>query len=110
MTGERVDDPAVRDARAVRAGGLVVPADRCAVDAQGTTVAAGGVRGQARQAFGHLKAVLAAAGLTLDDLVGPVGSHTDLADLADLVVDGPDGVVSLLGALATAMNVAHGGP
>jgi len=34
---------------------------------------------------------------------------TDLADLADLVVDGPDGVVSLLGALATAMNVAHGG-
>ena len=35
---------------------------------------------------------------------------TDLADLADLVVDGPDGVVSLLGALATAMNVAHGGP
>jgi trehalose 6-phosphate phosphatase len=35
---------------------------------------------------------------------------TDLAGLADLVVDGPDGVVSLLDALATAMNVAHGSP
>src|SRR5262249_59715111 len=33
---------------------------------------------------------------------------TGLADLADLVVNGPDGVVSLLDALASAMNVAHG--
>jgi hypothetical protein len=31
---------------------------------------------------------------------------TALAELADLVVDGPDGVVALLGALAAAMS--HG--
>jgi len=35
---------------------------------------------------------------------------TGLAALADLVVDGPDGVVSLLDDLAAAMNAAHGSP
>jgi len=35
---------------------------------------------------------------------------TGLAGLADLVLDGPAGIVSLLEALATAMNVAHGSP
>jgi trehalose 6-phosphate phosphatase len=35
---------------------------------------------------------------------------TALADVADLVVDGPDGVAALLDALATAMSVAHGSP
>jgi reactive intermediate/imine deaminase len=67
--------------QAVRAGDLLFLAGQCPVDAQGNTVAAGDVRGQTRQVFENLKAVLAAAGLTLDDVVEIVTYHVDMADL-----------------------------
>lgn len=41
----------------------------------------GDIRAQTRQTFENLKAVLAAAGVTLDDLVELVSYHTDMADL-----------------------------
>ena len=87
MTGKQIIDPgwayhkAFQYSQAVRAGGLLHLAGQCPVDAQGNTVAAGDVRGQTRQVFENLKAVLAAAGLTLDDVVEIVSYHTDMADL-----------------------------
>jgi reactive intermediate/imine deaminase len=74
-------DKAFQYSQAVRAGNLVILAGQCPVDAQGATVAEGDIRGQARQVFENIKAVLAAAGLTLDDLVEIVSYHVDLADL-----------------------------
>ena len=65
----------------MRAGSLLLLAGQCPVDAQGNTVAEGDVWGQTRQVFENLKAVLAAAGLTLDDVVEIVSYHTDMADL-----------------------------
>jgi reactive intermediate/imine deaminase len=87
MTGKQIVDPgwayhkAFQYSQAVRAGDLLLLAGQCPVDAQGSTVAEGDIRGQTRQVFENLKAVLAAAGLTLDDLVEIVSYHTDLADL-----------------------------
>ncbi len=52
------------------------------MDAQGATVAEGDLRGQTRQVFENIKTVLAAAGLTLDDLVEIVSYHVDMADLS----------------------------
>ena len=68
-------------AQAVRAGNLLILAGQCPVDAQGATVAEGDIRGQTRQVFENLKTVLAAAGLTLDDVVEIVSYHVDMADL-----------------------------
>jgi enamine deaminase RidA (YjgF/YER057c/UK114 family) len=65
----------------VRLGGIYILAGQCPMDAQGTTVAPGDVRGQTRPVFENLKAVPAAAGLTLDDLVEIVSYDVDLADL-----------------------------
>jgi reactive intermediate/imine deaminase len=87
MTGKQIIDPgwaydkAFQYSQAVRAGGLLILAGQCPVDAQGNTVAAGDVRGQTRQVFENLKTVLAAAGLTLDDVVEIVSYHVDMADL-----------------------------
>ena len=87
MTGKQIIDPGwaydkvFQYAQAVRAGDLLLLAGQCPVDAQGATVAAGDIRGQARQVFENVKAVLAAAGLTLDDVVEIVSYHTDMADL-----------------------------
>ena len=87
MSGKQIVDPGwaydkeYQYAQAVRAGNLVLLAGQCPVDAQGTTVAEGEIRGQTRQVFENIKAVLAAAGLTLDDIVEIVSYHVDLADL-----------------------------
>jgi reactive intermediate/imine deaminase len=87
MAGKQIVDPGwaydkeFPYSQAVRAGDLLILAGQCPVDAQGNTVAAGDIRGQTRQVFENLKAVLAAAGLTLDDLVEIVSYHVDLADL-----------------------------
>ena len=74
-------DKAFQYSQAVRAGDTLYLAGQCPVDAQGNTVAAGDIRGQTRQVFENMKAVLAAAGLTLDDVVEIVSYHVDLADL-----------------------------
>jgi reactive intermediate/imine deaminase len=74
-------DKGFQYSQAVRAGDLLFLAGQCPVDAQGNTVAAGDIRGQTRQVFENLKAVLAAAGVTLDDVVEIVTYHVDMADL-----------------------------
>ena len=87
MTGKQIVDPgwayhkAFQYSQAVRAGDLLLLAGQCPVDAQGSTVAEGDIRGQTRQVFENMKAVLGAAGLTLDDVVEIVSYHVDLADL-----------------------------
>ena len=87
MAGKQIIDPgwaydkAFQYSQAVRAGNLLILAGQCPVDAQGATVAAGDIRGQTRQVFENLKAVLAAAGLTLADVVEIVSYHVDMADL-----------------------------
>jgi reactive intermediate/imine deaminase len=67
--------------QAVRAGNLVILAGQMPVDGEGKLVAEGDIRGQTRQVFENMTAVLAAAGLTRDDLVEIVSYHTNMADL-----------------------------
>jgi reactive intermediate/imine deaminase len=67
--------------QAVRAGDLLFLAGQVAVDATGAVVGEGDIRAQARQVFENLKAVLAAAGSSLDDVVEMTSFHTDMADL-----------------------------
>jgi reactive intermediate/imine deaminase len=67
--------------QAVRAGGLLFLAGQMPVDTEGHVVAAGDIHGQTRQTFENVKAVLAAAGASLDDIVDMTTYHTDMADL-----------------------------
>jgi reactive intermediate/imine deaminase len=67
--------------QAVRAGGLLFLAGQMPVDTDGNVVAAGDIRGQTRQTFENVKAVLAAAGADLGDIVDMTTYHTDIADL-----------------------------
>ena len=62
-------------------GGLLFLAGQMPVNRQAQVVGAGDIRAQTRQTFENLKAVLAAAGSSLDDLVELVSYHTDMADL-----------------------------
>jgi reactive intermediate/imine deaminase len=87
MTGKQIIDPgwgwnaAFGFSQAVRAGDLLFLAGQMPVDRDAAVVAAGDIRGQARQTFENIGAVLATAGATFDDLVELVSYHTDLADL-----------------------------
>jgi enamine deaminase RidA (YjgF/YER057c/UK114 family) len=65
----------------VRAGGLVTFAGQMPVDAECKLVGEGDPAAQIRQVFENIKTVLAAAGLTFDDLVEIVSYHTDMEDL-----------------------------
>lgn len=53
---------------AAKAGGLVFTAGQVALDAEGSLVGKGDFEAQAVQVFENLKAVLASAGATLDDI------------------------------------------
>lgn len=53
-------------------------------DAGANLVAAGDIKGQTRKVFENMKAVLAAAGLGLADVVEIVSYHTDMAALGDV--------------------------
>ena len=87
MAGKQIVDPGwaydkeYQYSQAVRAGDLLILAGQCPVDAQGNLVAAGDIRGQTRQVFENMKAVLAAAGRTLDDVVEIVSYHVNMDDL-----------------------------
>lgn len=87
MASKQVIDPGwsydkeYQYSQAVRAGNLVILAGQCPVDAQGNVVAAGDIRGQTRQVFENMKAVLTAAGLTLDDVVEIVSYHVNMEEL-----------------------------
>ena len=71
--------------QAVRTGDLVIVAGQMPVDSHCNLVAEGDIVGQTRQVFENMKVVLAAAGLTLDDLVEIVSYHTDMQDLHAVV-------------------------
>lgn len=68
--------------QAVRAGGTVYLSGQIALDPASGQVVDGGIEAQARRAFDNLKAVCAAAGGSLDDVVR-VGLYlTDLGEFA----------------------------
>ncbi len=95
MSGRQIVDPgwgwdrSFGYSQAVRAGGLLFLAGQMPVDRQAQVVGAGDIRAQTRQTFENLKAVLAAAGLSLGDLVELVSYHTDMGD--------PPGVMEVKG-------------
>ncbi len=75
-------DKAFGYSQAVRAGNLLFLAGQMPVEREtGTVVGAGDIRAQTRQTFENIKAVLEAAGASLDDVVELVSYHTDMADL-----------------------------
>jgi enamine deaminase RidA (YjgF/YER057c/UK114 family) len=87
MTEKQIVDPGwgyEKDfgySQGVKAGGLVTFAGQMPVDAQCNLVGEGDPAAQIRQVFENIKTVLAAAGLTFDDLVEIVSYHTDMEDL-----------------------------
>jgi 2-iminobutanoate/2-iminopropanoate deaminase len=64
---------------AAKSGGLVFTAGQVAQDAEGAVVGKGDIEAQAVQVFENLKAVLAASGATLDDVVKLTTYTTSLA-------------------------------
>ena len=82
----RREDVAVRGmhkttgySHAAKAGGLVFVAGQIAQDVEGALVGKGDIEAQAVQIFENLKAVLASAGATLDDVVKLTTYTTSLA-------------------------------
>jgi reactive intermediate/imine deaminase len=65
-----------------RAGNLVFFSGQMPVDREGKLVHPDDIRGQTRQVFENIKAVLAAAQLDLDDIMEIVSYHTNMADIA----------------------------
>lgn len=64
---------------ATKAGGLLFIAGQVAQDAEGTLVGRGDIEAQAVQVFENLKAVLASAGATFDDVVKLTTYTTNVA-------------------------------
>ena len=64
---------------AAKAGGLIFVAGQVAQDVEGNVVGRGDIEAQAVQIFENLKAVLASAGATLDDIVKLTTYTTNVA-------------------------------
>lgn len=82
----RREDVAVRGmhkttgySHAAKAGGFVFVAGQVAQDAEGTLVGRGDIEAQAVQVFENLKAVLASAGATFEDVVKMTTYTTNVA-------------------------------
>lgn len=67
-----------RISQAIQAGGLIFVSGQAGIDEQGRTVA-GGFTAQGRQAFANIQRVLAAAGVSLEDVVKVGIFVTDMA-------------------------------
>ena len=80
---DRAPAPVARYAQAARVGDVVAVAGQVGIDPETGEVAGSGVGEQTTQALHNLEAVLAAAGLTSDDVVRMDCYVTDTADLAD---------------------------
>lgn len=66
----------------VRAGGLLFLAGQMPVDPRtAAVVGEGDIDAQARQVFENIKAVLAMAGATMDDIIEIVSYHINIAEL-----------------------------
>ena len=83
---ENAPKPVGPYSQAVRAGNLLFLAGQMPVDREtGAVMGAGDIRAQTRQTFENIKAVLATAGSTMDDIVELVSYHTDMADLGGVM-------------------------
>lgn len=69
LSTDAAPKPMAAYSQAVKAGNLVFTAGQIGLDPKTNALVEGGVEAQARQALENLKAVLAAASLTLDDVV-----------------------------------------
>jgi 2-iminobutanoate/2-iminopropanoate deaminase len=67
--------------QAVRVGETVFVSGQTPLDSGGNLVHEGDIRGQTRQVFENLKTVLAAAELSLDQVVEIVSYHTDMSEI-----------------------------
>jgi reactive intermediate/imine deaminase len=67
--------------QAVRVGNVIYLSGAIPTDPDGNLLFEGDIRGQTRQTFENMKAVLAAAGSSLEDLIEMTSYHTDIADL-----------------------------
>ena len=68
--------------QAVRVGDLLMLAGQMPIDPQtAAPVGEGDIRAQTRQVFENIKAVLAAAGSSMDDIVELTSYHTNMEDL-----------------------------
>jgi 2-iminobutanoate/2-iminopropanoate deaminase len=68
--------------QAVRVGETVFVSGQTPLDSRGNLLHEGDIRGQTRQVFENLKTVLAAAELSLDQVVEIVSYHTNMSDIA----------------------------
>ena len=71
-------------AQAIKAGGFVYTAGQIPIDPQSGNLIAGGIAEQTRQVLENLKAVLEAAGSSLDKVVKATVSLKNMADFAAL--------------------------
>lgn len=69
ITTSDASKPVAPYSQAIRAGSLVFVAGQVGIDPKTGKLVSGGVKAQTRQAIENLRAVLAAAGIGLDDVV-----------------------------------------
>lgn len=69
--------------QAVQVGDTIYVSGQVALDPQGNVVGKGDMKAQTRQALENVKAVLAAAGATIDDVVRVTAYLTDMSKLMD---------------------------
>ena len=82
LNPEGLPEPISHYSNGVRVGDTVYVSGQVALDGRGNLVAPGDVVGQTRQALENIKAVLAAARATLDDVVKVTVYLTDVDDRA----------------------------
>jgi len=70
--------------QAVRAGGTLYMSGQIPLDPKTMQIVDGGIEAQARQVFANLRAVAAAAGATLNDIVKLTILMTDLSEFAQV--------------------------
>ena len=72
-----------RIAQGVQVGDTVYTSGQIAMDPEGNVVGKGDLGAQARQVFDNIRAVLAEAGATMDDVVKITAFITDMSQYAD---------------------------
>ena len=72
-----------RIAQGVQVGDTVYTSGQIAMDPAGNLVGEGDLGAQARQVFANIRAILAEAGATMDDVVKITASITDMSQYAD---------------------------
>jgi reactive intermediate/imine deaminase len=79
ITSPQVRTPQRPFSNAVRCGNTIYVAGQLPIDADGNTVGPGDVRAQTRQVLDNIRALLDAAGATLDDVLETTIYLTDIA-------------------------------